>query len=458
MKHLKIAVIALFTFVMVANVNAQDSNNPWAITLGFNSIDIRGGKSISSIANDYLGTGDWNTLPSISRIGVTKYLQDGFSLQLAGSLNKVETFNTKSDSDMMYYAFDANVLYDVNKLVELAFGSTTKWFDPYVYLGGGYTSLDGNGEAMLNVGAGFNVWFKENVGLNLQSGAKRNFSGEVADHFQHTIGVIFKFGGKDTDGDGVYDKDDSCPDVAGLAAFNGCPDADGDGVQDSKDSCPDVAGLAALNGCPDADADGIADKDDMCPNEKGSAANRGCPDSDGDGVVNKDDNCPNVAGPAANGGCPWPDTDGDGVLDKDDNCVNEAGPASNNGCPEPVITDAAVQTINMGAKSILFNTGKYSFKPGVTSKLDDIVAIMNQFPKATFMIEGHTDSSGGAAVNLRISERRAMAVRDYFVKKGISTDRLEAKGFGEGSPIDSNKTRAGRANNRRVEIKVANNN
>ena len=112
----------------------------------------------------------------------------------------------------------------------------------------------------------------------------------------------------------------------------------------------------------------------------------------------------------------------------------------------------------MGAKSILFNTGKYSFKPGVTSKLDDIVAIMNQFPKATFMIEGHTDSSGGAAVNLRISERRAMAVRDYFVKKGISTDRLEAKGFGEGSPIDSNKTRAGRANNRRVEIKVANNN
>ena len=165
------------------------------------------------------------------------------------------------------------MLYDVNKLVELAFGSTTKWFDPYVYLGGGYTSLDGNGEAMLNVGAGFNVWFKENVGLNLQSGAKRNFSGEVADHFQHTIGVIFKFGGKDTDGDGVYDKDDSCPDVAGLAAFNGCPDADGDGVQDSKDSCPNVAGLAALNGCPDADADGIADKDDMCPNEKGSAAN-----------------------------------------------------------------------------------------------------------------------------------------------------------------------------------------
>ncbi|WKD85585.1 Outer membrane porin F [Polaribacter huanghezhanensis] len=457
MKHLKIAMIALFTFVMVANVNAQDSDNPWAITLGFNSVDIRGGKSISTLAKDYLGTKDWNTLPSVSRIAATKYLQDGFSLQLAGSLNKIDNVNGVA-ANMMYYAFDANVLYDVNKLVELTFGSTTKLFDPYVYLGGGYTSIGGNGEGMMNAGAGFNVWLNENIGINLQSGAKRNFSGEVADHFQHTFGIILKFGGKDTDGDGVYDKNDSCPDVAGLAAFNGCPDADGDGIQDSKDSCPDVAGLAALNGCPDADGDGIADKDDMCPNEKGSAANRGCPDSDGDGVVNKDDKCPNVAGPAANGGCPWPDTDGDGVLDKDDNCVNEAGPASNNGCPEPIITDAAVQTINMGAKFILFNTGKHSFKSGVTKKLDDIIAIMNEFPKATFVVEGHTDSSGGAALNLRISEKRAMAVRDYFVKKGISTDRLEAKGFGEGSPIANNKTRAGRAENRRVEIKVANNN
>ncbi len=331
------------------------------------------------------------------------------------------------------------------------------WFDPFVYLGGTYTSADGKGEGMLNVGLGFNTWLKENVGITFQTGTKKGFSGDVAEHFQSSLGLTFKFGGKDTDGDGVYDKDDSCPDVAGLAAFNGCPDADGDGVQDSKDSCPNVAGLAALNGCPDADGDGIADKDDMCPNEKGSSANRGCPDSDGDGVVNKDDKCPNVAGPAANGGCPWPDTDGDGVLDKDDNCVNEAGPASNNGCPEPVISDAAVQTINMGAKSILFNTGKTSFKPGVTKKLDEIVAIMNQFPKATFTVEGHTDSTGGAAVNLRISEKRAMAVRDYFVKKGIATDRLEAKGYGEGSPAADNKTRAGRAENRRVEIKVANN-
>ena len=453
MKRLKIAVIALFALVTVANVNAQDSDNPWAINFGLNSVDFRGGRSVKNLTKDYLGTSDWNTLPSISTLSVSKYLKDGFSLQLAGSVNRIDN----DGSGDFYYAIDANVKYDVNKLVNWAFGSTTSYFDPYVYLGGGYTSLDNQGEAMLNAGAGFNVWFNENLGLNFQSGAKRNFSEKVGDHFQHTFGVVFKFGGKDTDGDGVYDKDDSCPDVAGLVAFNGCPDADGDGIQDSKDSCPNVAGLAALNGCPDADGDGIADKNDMCPNEKGSAANRGCPDSDNDGVVNKDDKCPNVAGPAVNGGCPWPDTDGDGVLDKDDNCDNEVGPASNNGCPEPVITEAAVKTINMGAKSILFNSGRSSFKKGVSKDLDAIVAIMNEFPKATFALGGHTDSTGSAKINARLSQQRADAVMNYFVKNGVDASRLTSKGYGSANPIADNKTRAGRTENRRVEIKVANN-
>lgn len=456
MKHLKIAIIALFTFVMVANVNAQDSDNPWAVTLGVNTVDFYNSTGFGDNIKDLLGNGDWNILPSISRLSATKYLQDGFSLQLAGSLNKIKHYGGLNDVNMMYYAFDANVKYDVNKLVDLTFGSTTKWFDPYVFLGGGYVSVGGNGEAMINGGVGFNTWLKENVGINFETGTKKGFSGDVKAHFQSSLGVIFKFGGKDTDGDGIYDKDDACPDVAGLAAFNGCPDADGDGVQDSKDACPNVAGLAALNGCPDADGDGIADKDDMCPNEKGSSANRGCPDSDGDGVVNKDDKCPNVAGPAANGGCPWPDTDGDGVLDKDDNCVTEAGPASNNGCPLPVITDSAVQTINMGAKNILFNTGRFSFKPGVTKELDAIVSIMNEFPKATFAIGGHTDSTGSAKINAKLSNQRAAAVMNYFVKNGVDASRLTSKGYGPADPLFPNNTREGRTKNRRVEIKVSN--
>ncbi|WP_435414285.1 OmpA family protein [Polaribacter aestuariivivens] len=451
MKRLKLAVIALFTLVTVSNVNAQDENNPWVVGFGMNNVDFYGSDDFSTQIKDLLGNRDWNVLPSISRISADKYLNKGFSLQLAGSINKIETVVRENDSDFLYWALDAIVKYDVNNLV-----GETGWFDPYVYLGGGYTAVDSNGEGMINAGFGFNTWFNDNLGLNFQTGTKKGFADEVRAHYQTTLGLVIKFGGKDTDGDGVYDKDDACPEVAGLKEFNGCPDADGDGIKDSDDACPNTAGLAAMNGCPDSDGDGVADKDDMCPNEKGTKANKGCPDSDGDGVVDKNDKCPNVAGPVSNSGCPWPDTDGDGVLDKDDKCVNVAGPASNNGCPESVMNEDDEAVMGEYAKAILFNTGKASFKPGVTDKLNDIVEVMNNNPKATFVIEGHTDSSGSAPLNLRLSEKRAIAVRDYLVKQGVDTTRLEAIGYGEGEPVATNKTRDGRAQNRRVVVKVTN--
>ena len=449
MKQLKLAVMALFAFAAI-NVSAQDSDNPWAVGFGVNAVDVRIPTEFGDYAKDYIGTSDWNILPSISRVTVDRYLNDGFTLQLAGSLNKIETFRTEDDMDELYWAIDANVKYDLNNL----FGDTS-WFDPYVYLGGGYTSLGDNSEGMLNAGVGFNTWFNENLGLNFQSGAKKEFGDKVRDHFQHSAGLVFRFGGKDTDGDGVYDKDDACPEVAGLKEFNGCPDTDGDGIKDSDDACPEVAGLAALNGCPDTDGDGIADKDDACPTEKGTKANNGCPDADGDGVVDSKDKCPNTAGPAANNGCPWPDTDGDGVLDKDDKCPKVAGVASNNGCPEVIIKEEAVKQLNDFARAIYFNSGRTSFKAGVTDNLDRIAGIMKNYPKAKFSIQGHTDSQGRAANNMKLSERRAKAVLDYLVSKaGVAANRLSSQGFGEDYPIANNKTRAGRAQNRRVEIKL----
>ncbi|MBA6157089.1 OmpA family protein [Tenacibaculum sp. S7007] len=449
MKQIKLAVMALFAFATVGTANAQDSDNPWAVGFGVNAVDVRIPTEFSEYAKDYIGTSDWNILPSISRVTVDRYLNDGFSLQLAGSLNKIETFATENDIDELYWAVDANVKYDLNNL----FGETS-WFDPYVYLGGGYTSLADNGEGMLNAGFGFNTWFNDNLGLNFQSGGKKEFADKVRDHFQHSVGLVFKFGGTDTDGDGIFDKDDACPEVAGLKEFNGCPDTDNDGIKDSDDACPEVAGLAALNGCPDTDGDGIADKDDACPTEKGTKANNGCPDSDGDGVVDSKDKCPNTAGPAANNGCPWPDTDGDGVLDKDDKCPKEAGVASNNGCPEVVIKEEAVAKLNDFARAIYFNSGRSTFRTGVTGKLDLIAGIMKEYPKANFSIQGHTDSQGPAASNMRLSERRAKAVLDYLASHGIDGSRLTSAGFGEDYPIADNKTRAGRAQNRRVEIKL----
>ena len=451
MKHLKLAIIALFTLAIVGSANAQDANNPWVVGFGINSVDIQNGKFGSEeFFKDAFDTSDLNILPSISRISAEKYLEKGFTLQLAGTLNKVTYVNMTDDSDYIYFSVGALVKYDLNHL----FGETG-WFDPYVGIGGDFVDADDKSELMATGAVGFNVWFNENLGLNFQHGWKKGFNNNIANHFQSTAGLVIKFGGKDTDGDGVYDKFDACPEIAGLVAFKGCPDSDGDGIKDSDDACPNVAGLATMNGCPDADADGIADKDDMCPNAKGTKANKGCPDTDGDGVVDKNDKCPTAAGPAANGGCAWPDTDGDSILDKDDKCPNVAGVASEGGCPE-IISNEAQMGMNSFAQAILFKLESASFESGVTNELDGMLAIMNEYPQAEFAIKGFTDNSGSVSGNLKLSNSRANAVKDYLIANGIPAARLTAVGFGQDSPIASNKTRAGRVQNRRVEVKVTN--
>ena len=206
----------------------------------------------------------------------------------------------------------------------------------------------------------------------------------------------------------------------------------------------------------DTDGDGVVDNDDQCPNDVGTIARNGCPDADADGddVLDKYDNCVNEVGPAENKGCPWPDSDGDGVLDKDDNCVDDIGPSSLNGCPENVITEAAKAKLDELANSISFNPGKSTFKPGVAEKLDLIAEIMLKFENSNFSIDGHTDQVGSNKLNQSLSESRAKAVLDYLLSKGIAAQRLIYRGFGEDIPITTNDTKAGRAKNRRVEINV----
>ena len=292
MKHLNKLFVAVM-MVMGLSSHAQDSNNPWAISFGVNAVDT---KTSAGGGNNWLDRhfsqpfavkDNWNILPSVSYLSVSKYVGDNFSFGLAGSVNKIEKYVrfaptapghdsrgyvVSNPGDLMYYGIDATIKYSFMNLIN------SKVIDPSLSVGGGYTFFGDSSYGTLNPGAGLTLWFTENVGLELATKYKKSFgdredaSGtpDAPSHFQHSAGLIFKFGGKDTDGDGIYDKDDACPEVAGLKEFNGCPDTDGDGIQDSADACPEVAGLAALNGCPDTDGDGIADKDDSCPDVKGS--------------------------------------------------------------------------------------------------------------------------------------------------------------------------------------------
>ena len=455
MKNLSRLLFAMLLVLGYSNANAQDKNNPWQITIGVNAVDAYpSGDGIpfsETIFSKFVDTGNYNILPSLSTISVSKYLGDGFSLGVAGSLNKIDkwgeipgTSDPISVDDLSYYGVDGTIKYNFFQ---------GKTLDPYLGIGGGYTWIDEIGAGTLNGTLGLNVWFNDNIGLTLQTAYKHAFEDYLQTHFQHTAGISIKFGGTDTDGDGIFDKDDACPDVAGIAAFNGCPDTDGDGIEDSKDSCPNEAGTAEMNGCPDTDGDGIADKDDKCPTVAGLKALSGCPDADGDGVTDADDKCPTTAGPAANQGCPWPDTDGDGVLDKDDKCPSLKGTVANSGCPE--VSEEVQKTLNAYAKTILFDTGKSSIKSQSEAVLGDIIKILKEYPNSKFTVEGHTDSVGSDALNQKLSDERASSVKNYLVTNGIEAARLSSMGYGESKPIDSNSTSKGRANNRRVEINLA---
>ena len=190
MNRLKIAAVALFALVTVSNVNAQDENNPWAVGFGVNVVDF----------SDFgINTEDWNFLPSVSRVSIEKYVKSGFTLQFAGTMNRIEIQRISNGDrlkvDELYWSVGGTVKYDINNIV----GETSQWFDPYVFVGGGYVNYGDASEGMMHVGAGFNSWVNENLGFNFQYGRKKGFSDEVAEHNQLSLGLVYRFGEKKTD-------------------------------------------------------------------------------------------------------------------------------------------------------------------------------------------------------------------------------------------------------------------
>jgi outer membrane protein OmpA-like peptidoglycan-associated protein len=214
-------------------------------------------------------------------------------------------------------------------------------------------------------------------------------------------------------------------------------DRDRDGLPDRLDRCPDEPedrdGFEDDDGCPDPDndKDGIPDAVDKCPNDP----------EDMDGFLDED-------------GCPDPDNDQDGVSDAADHCPDEAGPASNQGCPQRFehinVTDQKIEL----KQAIFFQTGKAAIMPRSFGLLDEVVAAINGRPNMCVRIEGHTDIRGGRTYNMRLSQARADSVKAYLVGRGISSDRMDAKGYGPDQPIDDNKTATGRERNRRVEFMI----
>jgi len=332
-------------------------------------------------------------------------------------------------TDLDQYEIGANLLGVFNR---------DGLFSPFLLAGISHTDTDeplggSNNEAATSLGAGVMLDLG-NTPATLR--AEWRYRTELAG-YEHedqlaTLGIQFRLAGGeprvvDTDGDGVPDEVDRCPGTPIGTPVDrfGCElDSDNDGVVDSIDECPDTT--------PGADVDA-----------------RGCErDSDGDGVADSRDQCPGTpaGAPVDEAGCEI-DSDADGVVDRLDECPNTASgvPVDVRGCE---ITDV------IRLPGVNFETNSDRLRPGAEDVLDEAAETLKRNPQLEVEVAGHTDSQGAAAYNQGLSERRARTVMDYLVGRGVDEDTLSFRGYGESRPIADNATAAGRAENRRVELRI----
>ncbi len=208
----------------------------------------------------------------------------------------------------------------------------------------------------------------------------------------------------------------------------------------------------------DSDGDGITDFYDVCPDEAGDGDD-GCPtkerDSDGDGIPDSRDRCPEKWSDNP-GGCPIPDDDGDGIMNVDDSCPDEAEVYNKfrdkDGCPDE--RPSEIDEFTGVIKGINFASGKARIRRDSYKVLKKAIRVLNKYPELRIEVIGHTDSVGSRTSNVDLSERRAESVKQYLVDSGIDATRIETKGLGPDEPIADNETKSGRADNRRIEFKL----
>ena len=429
-----------FTFLLLAllfvlgSAIAQNADKKWAIGLGpgvYYNLDV---ESTGFMPELYL----------------SRYLSPTFDLMLKTDLGLLGDEDGKG-VDILNPLLNLRLKLNNGKIL-----SETSGIQPYLYGGPGLLIDNGSNGVNFNAGIGSKFPISPNTSLYLEAGYIKGIKSEKAgqpaeDDFMKLTGVIeFAFGDKDSDGDGVKDRKDECPDTPPGVQVDekGCPlDRDGDGVPDYQDDCPDEPGDKKFNGCPDKDGDGIPDKEDDCPDVAGLAKFKGCPDTDEDGVPDPKDKCPGTPKgcPVDADGCPL-DSDGDGVIDCEDKCPTEKAPASNNGCPD--WADLEIPTIYFDLdKAVLKDEGK--------TELDKLADNLNASKEYNLVIGGHTCNVGTESYNMKLSEKRAQAVVKYLAMKGVSNASVGSNNYGEEKPALENTSRSNRKMNRRAEFEVA---
>lgn len=337
-------------------------------------------------------------------------------------------------------------LHALDASLHLKLLSDNYFFVPYLSAGVGGSLWRGRFEAFAPVGGGFQFKVAPDFFLFTNMQYRLPVTQSANYHLLYNLG----FGGSIGESKPAEVKPLPPPPPPPPPAPAPAPvDTDGDGIPDSQDKCPTEKGTAKYQGCPipDTDGDGINDEQDKCPSVKGLAKYQGCPipDTDKDGVNDEEDKCPSVPGLARYNGCPIPDIDNDGINDEEDKCPTVPGVAEYRGCPAPKNFDAA---------NVLFATGSTALITKGKTELNKFVDFLKENADIKITVAGHTDNTGSASLNQKLSEKRAASVKAYMVGKGIAADRITSVGYGQDKPLADNNTAEGRKANRRVEFTI----
>ena len=451
-------------------------------------------------------SGDWtfdNNLGLEFDVGVDiDRLGLGFLLETAPASEKVFSYRLQASLTRFEAISDANV--DLFDATGVSFDHTFAfklyrsdvarlWLGPRIRLASYFGELAGgtdNDTLLLEFGGGAAIGSNFNLGeraiLSVEAGYMSNgYAGLVEDNnlVNETditgstdgpyalFSLQFRLGGadasgKDADLDGVADGIDLCDStrIGAQVDSTGCPmDLDDDDVPDGIDKCPEtiVGAEVDSSGCPkDLDDDDVPDGIDKCPETIVGAEvdSTGCPkDEDNDDVPDGLDKCAEtiVGAEVDSSGCPR-DTDNDGVPDGIDRCPETLGgiDTDSTGCARPLEPITPEQRDPVVLEGVLFGFDNATLNPESAAVLERVARSLADWPELRIEVGGHSDPTGPEAHNVDLSVRRAEAVRDYLINRGVDGNRIEVRGYGTSQPVADNDTRDGRIRNRRVEIRV----
>lgn len=320
------------------------------------------------------------------------------------------------------------------------------------------------------------ITYYSHSGKNLTSENERKINGKVMPSWRAGLQIGWNMSLRNVDGDRdlVSNDYDKClkqmEDLDNFEDHDGCPDTDNDkdGIIDSLDKCPDVTEdfdkFEDNDGCPDLDNDGdhIVDSLDRCrdiaEDIDGFQDDDGCIDTDNDydGITDSLDKCITEAedkdGYQDNDGCPDIDNDQDGIADNLDRCPDSTGLKEDNGCPKAREKAKEIKMGRVILAGVAFEQKSSKIVESAFRILDQVYLSLADYPFVKVEIWSHTDSSGSVSQNFSLTQRRADAVRDYLISKGIDASRLKTVGKGSSEPIADNSAIPGRQLNNRIEL------